>query len=67
MSDHKTTIAAYVTSGFAFLVGWALDNPSQAVAIVCAVFTAVVNWYYQRKRTQILSNIPFPKLQKEEL
>lgn len=67
MSDHRTTVAAYVTSFGTFILGWALDNPASFVAAACAIGTFVVNWYYTRRKFKLIESrvVPFPSIDSE--
>lgn len=49
-----TTAGAYITSGSVALFGHSLNDIALFIGIACAVTTAVVNWYYQRRQTHAI-------------
>ena len=51
----KTTTAAYVASGTSMIIaGLTLQDWAFVVGIICTVTTCLVNWYFKRKKLEIL-------------
>lgn len=54
MSDPKTSVAAYATSGGAILFGLSANELAAMVGAICAVATFAVNWYYKCQHLKII-------------
>lgn len=69
MTEHKITFAAYFSSLCTFLLGWAVDNPTQFIGAACAIATAAVNWWFKYRQLRIIEkrvNQPFPNIDLDE-
>lgn len=53
MSDPKTTVAAYATSGGAIYVGFTANEVAAWIGVLCAIATFAVNWYYKHQHLKI--------------
>lgn len=67
MSDPKTSATAYLSSGAAVIFGLSANELAAYIGAACAVATFVVNWYYKRQHLKLISRMPFPSLQKDEI
>lgn len=70
MSDAKTSIASYVSSGSLVIFGMSANDFAVLVGLILALFTFVLNWWYKHQHLKIIerkvNGSPFPELELEE-
>lgn len=66
MSDPKTTIASYASSGGLIIFGMSANDFAVMVGLLLAVATFLLNWFYKHQHLKLIeaqvSKSPFPKL-----
>ena len=66
MSDPKTTIASYVSSGGLIIFGMNANDFAVVVGVILAIATFLLNWFYKHQHLKLIegqvSKPPFPKL-----
>ena len=71
MTDPKTSIASYASSGALVIFGMTANDFAVLLGMVLAVLTFCINWYYKYKHLRLIENkvnsMPFPKLNEEEV
>lgn len=71
MSDPKTSIASYTSSGALVLFGMSANDFAVLVGLVFAFLTFVINWYYKHQHLKLIeakvNEMPFPRLNEEEV
>lgn len=71
MTDPKTSIASYASSGALVIFGMTANDFGVLLGMVLAILTFGINWYYKYKHLKIIeqkvNEMPFPKLNEEEV
>lgn len=71
MTDPKTSIASYASSGALVIFGMTANDFGVLLGMVLAILTFGINWYYKYKHMKIIeqkvNEMPFPKLNEEEV
>ena len=66
MSDPKTSIASYVSSGSLIIFGMSANDFAVLVGLILAAATFLLNWWYKHQHLMLIerqvSKAPFPKL-----
>ncbi len=71
MTDPKTSIASYASSGALVIFGMTANDFAVLLGMVLAILTFGINWHYKYKHLKIIeqkvNEMPFPKLNEEEV
>ena len=71
MSDPRTSIASYTSSGALVVFGMSANDFAVLAGLVFAFLTFVINWYYKHKHLRLIerkvNEIPFPDLIDEDV
>lgn len=71
MTDPKTSIASYASSGALVIFGMTANDFGVLLGMVLAILTFGINWYYKYKHLKIIeqkvNEMPFPKLNEAEV
>ena len=71
MTDPKTSIASYASSGALVIFGMTANDVGVLLGMVLAILTFGINWYYKYKHLKIIeqkvNEMPFPKLNEAEV
>lgn len=67
MSDPKTSIASYVSSGGLVIFGMTANDFAVIVGVFLAAATFLLNWFYKHQHYKLaakqINRTPFPTLQ----
>lgn len=71
MSDPRTSIASYTSSGALVIFGMTANDFAVLVGLIFAFLTFCINWYYKHQHLKIIEQkvheMPFPDLNREEV
>ena len=71
MTDPKTSIASYTSSGALVIFGMTANDVAVLHGMELAILTFGINWYYKYKLLKLIeqkvNEMPFPKLNEEEV
>lgn len=70
MSDPKTSIASYASSGGLIIFGMSANDFAVIVGLIMAFATFLLNWWYKHQHLKMIerkvNSMPFPGLELEE-